>query len=138
SNSATNVITWLGNVKKYKTLNNSLVDRGNSAVLESTGLLKDDTNDFWADTSITKVITKEVSGTKVESTVKVGGALSQLILGYDSTKTPSERRIFTDRKIVVDPNDANANIVSSISSGDLKQLGQADFISSSTNKFKED
>lgn len=138
SNSAANVITWLGNVKKYKTLNNSLVDRGNTSVLEDTGLLKDDTNDFWADTSITKVITKEVNGTKVESTVKVGGALSQLILGYDSTKTPSERRIFTNRKIVVDPNDANANIVSSISSGDLKQLGKADFISSSTNKFKED
>ncbi len=138
SNSASNVITWLGNVKKYKTLNNSLVDRGNTSVLENTGLLKDDTNDFWADTSITKVITKEVGGVKVESTVKVGGALSQLILGYDSTKTPSERRIFTNRKIVVDPNDASANIVSSISSGDLKQLGKADFISSSTNKFKED
>lgn len=138
SNSAANVITWLGNVKKYKTLNNSLVDRGNTSVLENTGLLKDDTNDFWADTSITKVITKEVNGVKVESTVKVGGALSQLILGYDSTKTPSERRIFTDRKIVVDPNDANANIVSAIDSGDLKQLGKADFISSSTNKFKED
>ncbi len=138
SNSAANVITWLGNVKKYKTLNNSLVDRGNTSVLEDTGLLKDDTNDFWADTSITRQITKEVNGVKVVSNVKVGGALSQLILGYDSTKAPSERRIFTDRQIVVDPDDANANIISSIDSGDLKQLGKADFISSSTNKFKED
>ena len=138
SDSTTGVITWFGNVKKYKTLNNSLVDRDNASITNSNGLLKDDINDFWADTSITKKIVKVVNDQEIEYTVKVGGALSQLVLGYNANATPAERRIFTDRNIAVDANDSNQNVVSAITSGDLNRIGRADFLSTSTNQFKED
>ncbi|XID74594.1 pilus assembly protein [Alkanindiges sp. WGS2144] len=138
SNTNTGVLTWLGNVKKYKTLNNSLVDKNNASITDSKGLLKDNPYDYWADPNITKVIQKEENGVKTEATVKVGGALSQLILGYNASAMPTERRIFTDRKIVVDPDNATANQISAIDSGSLNKLGKADFISSSANQFKED
>lgn len=130
-------VTWFGNVKKYKTLNNSLVDRDNASIMNN-GLLKDNINDYWADTNVKKEITKLVNDVDTTSVVNVGGALSQMILGYDNNRTPKERRIFTDRNIVVDPNDSDNNIIDTITSGDLNQIGKADFLSTSTNKFKED
>lgn len=144
SNTTTGVITWFGNVKKYKTLNNSLVDRSGSSIISNTsdgkvsGLLKDNINDYWADTDIKKNITKLVNGVKTDDIVNVGGALSQLVLGYNAA-TPAERRIFTDRKYIVDPNDSTKNKVDLVTSGqDLKKIGRADFLSTSTNQFKED
>ncbi len=138
NNTNTGALTWLGNVKKYKTFNNNLLDRGNEIITDNKGLLKDDLNDYWANTSITKNITKEINGSNVSFTVKVGGALSQLPLGYNVNNTPIERRIFTDRTIQVSSTDSTTNQISSISSGNLKKIGRNDFISSSVNQFKED
>ncbi|OTG70173.1 pilus assembly protein PilY [Acinetobacter sp. ANC 4218] len=136
--SASGVSTWLGNLKKYKVVNSVLYDRDSKTITNSNGLMKDDINDYWADISIKKLINKEVNGVKQTFNVKVGGALSQMALGYDATRSPKERRIFTDRTIVQDKIDANQNILGSISSGELTQIGRDDFISTSTNKFKED
>ncbi len=138
TNSSTGALTWIGNVKKYKTLNNNLLDRGNEIITDNNGLLKDDLNDYWADTSVTKTITKEVNGNKISFKVKVGGALSQLPVGYNANNTPIERRIFTDRTIQVSSTDSTTNQIGSISSGNLKKIGRNDFISSSVNQFKED
>ena len=132
------VSTWLGNLKKFKTANNSLVDRNNDAITDSNGLLKDDLNDFWADTSIKKIVQKTVNGVDTNVEVKVGGALSRMILGYSTDQTPNERRIYTDRKIEEDPANSSQNTILTINSGNLMKVGLADFISSSTNKFKED
>lgn len=136
--SASGVSTWLGNLKKYQVVNSVLYDRDSSTITNSNGLMKDDINDFWADPSIKKVITKEIGGTKQSISVKVGGALSQLPLGYDAISTPKERRIFTDRTIVQDTVDNSQNKLGSMTSGELKQLGRDDFILTSINKFKED
>lgn len=59
-------------------------------------------------------------------------------LGYDTARSPRERRIFTDRTIVQDTVDSSQNKLGSMSSGELTQIGRDDFISTSTNKFKED
>jgi len=136
--SASGVSTWLGNLKKYKVVNSVLYDRGPETITNSNGLMKDDINDYWADTSIKKLINKEVNGVKQVFNVKVGGALSQMSLGYDTARSPKERRIFTDRTIVQDTVDSSQNKLGSLSSGDLTQIGRDDFISTSTNKFKED
>jgi len=138
NNINTGAATWIGNVKKYKTINNNLLDRGNEIITDNKGLIKDDLNDYWANTSITKNITKEINGNNVSFTVKVGGALSQLPLGYNVNNTPIERRIFTDRTIQVSSTDSTTNQIGSISSGNLKKIGRNDFISSSVNQFKED
>lgn len=135
---AAGVSIWLGNLKKYKVIDQVLYDKDNQTITNSNGLIKDDINDFWADSNVTKVITKEIEGTKQNITVKVGGALSKIQLGYNSALSPKERRIFTDRTIVQDTIDTTQNKLGSISSGTLKQLGRDDFLSTSTNKFKED
>lgn len=136
--SASGVSTWLGNLKKYKVVNSVLYDRDSETITNSNGLMKDDINDYWADTSIKKLINKEVNGIKQVFNVKVGGALSQMPLGYDTARSPRERRIFTDRTIVQDTVDSSQNKLGSMSSGELTQIGRDDFISTSTNKFKED
>lgn len=136
--SASGVSTWLGNLKKYKVVNSVLYDRDSATITNSNGLMKDDINDYWADTSIKKLINKEVNGIKQVFNVKVGGALSQMPLGYDTARSPRERRIFTDRTIVQDTVDSSQNKLGSMSSGELTQIGRDDFISTSTNKFKED
>lgn len=136
--SASGVSTWLGNLKKYKVVNSVLYDRDSATITNSNGLMKDDINDYWADTGIKKLINKEVNGVKQVFNVKVGGALSQMSLGYDTARSPRERRIFTDRTIVQDNVDSSQNKLGSMSSGDLTQIGRDDFISTSTNKFKED
>lgn len=136
--SASGVSTWLGNLKKYRVVNSVLYDRDSATITNSNGLMKDDINDYWADTSIKKLINKEVNGIKQVFNVKVGGALSQMPLGYDTARSPRERRIFTDRTIVKDTVDSSQNKLGSMGSGELTQIGRDDFISTSTNKFKED
>lgn len=136
--SATGVSTWLGNLKKYKVSNSVLYDRDSETITNTNGLIKDDINDYWADPSIKKVINKEIGGIKQSFNVKVGGALSQLLIGFDSARSPKERRIFTDRTIVQDTIDSSQNKLGSIDSGELTQIGRNDFLSTSTNKFKED
>ena len=79
---------------------------------------------------------QKIEGTKQNITVKVGGALSKIQLGYNAHFHQKERRIFTDRTIVQDTIDTTQNKLGSISSGTLKQLGRDDFLSTSTNKFK--
>ncbi len=132
------VSIWLGNLKKYRVSNSVLYDRDSQTITNSNGLMKDDINDYWADVSIKKVINKEIGGIKQSFNVKVGGALSQLSIGFDSTRSPKERRIFTDRTIVQDEVDSNQNKLGSINSGELTQIGRDDFLSTSQNKFKED
>lgn len=136
--SASGVSTWLGNVKKYRVNESVLYDRDNQTITNTEGLMKDDINDYWANTNIKKVINKEIGGVKHSFNVKVGGALSQLSIGFDTANSPNERRIFTDRTIVQDPIDASQNKVGNIRSGDLKLIGRNDFLSTSVNKFKED
>lgn len=124
------VTTWIGNLKKYQVINNVLRDRdGNKVVDDATGLSVDDPNDYWADTSIKKTITKVkyVNGAEVEEDlqVRIGGALSQFKLGLNGT---SERKIYTDRKIVVNGSAvttssvSNENNLAQILSADLKVL----------------
>lgn len=131
------VTTWIGNLKKYEVKNNILRDRNNNKVVDdTTGISVDDPNDFWADTSIKKIITKIkiVDGQEVEEDieVKVGGALSQLKLGL--TDTNIERKIFTDRKINEDGTIAtvgdNSNLLQ-VKTADLKVLND-------TNNFVKD
>lgn len=131
------VTTWIGNLKKYEVKNNVLRDRnGNKVVDEITGVSVDDPNDFWADTSIKKTITKVkiVNGKETEEDiqVRIGGALSQLRLGL--TDTNVERKIFTDRKIKEDGTIAtvgdNSNLLQ-VKTADLKVLND-------TNNFVKD
>lgn len=131
------VTTWIGNLKKYEVKNNILRDRNNNKVVDdTTGISVDDPNDFWADTSIKKIITKIkiVDGQEVEEDieVKIGGALSQLKLGL--TDTNIERKIFTDRKINEDGTVAtvgdNSNLLQ-VKTADLKVLND-------TNNFVKD
>lgn len=135
---AAGVSTWLGNLKKYKVVDQVLYDKDNNTITNSQGLIKDDINDYWADPSILKLITKEINGEKKSFNVKVGGALSKMFLGYDAVRFPKERRIFTDRTIVQDTIDPTQNKIGSMASGTLKQIGRDDFLTTSNNKFKED
>lgn len=132
-------VTWFGNVKKYKTLNNSLVQRGDLPIM-TNGVLDDNINDYWADANIKKTIYKLVNNISTPSEVLVGGALSQMLLGYNASATPKERRIFTDRNIIVDADDSTRNVINTIASGNLNPIGKADFLASSTSdkKFRED
>ncbi|WP_179995185.1 pilus assembly protein [Acinetobacter sp. YH16053] len=131
------VTTWIGNLKKYEVKNNILRDRDNNKVVdEETGVSVDDPNDFWADTSIKKIITKIkiVDGKEVEEDieVRVGGALSQLKLGL--TDTNIERKIFTDRKINEDGTVATVG-----DNSDLLQVKTADLkVQNDTNNFVKD
>ncbi|OBY74284.1 PilC/PilY family type IV pilus protein [Acinetobacter gyllenbergii] len=134
----TGVVTWLGNLKKFKVAEGVLYDRDSSAVANSSGLLKDDINDYWADTSVKKWIEKEENGVKQSLEVKVGGALSRMLLGYNTAQTPNERRIFTDRALRQNATDNSQNDIISINSGNLIQVGRADFISSSQKLYKQD
>ncbi|MFW2151988.1 PilC/PilY family type IV pilus protein [Acinetobacter gyllenbergii] len=134
----TGVVTWLGNLKKFKVAEGVLYDRDSSAVANSNGLLKDDINDYWADTSVKKWIEKEENGVKQSLEVKVGGALSRMLLGYNTAQTPNERRIFTDRALRQNATDNSQNDIISINSGNLIQVGRADFISSSQKLYKQD
>lgn len=122
------VTTWIGNLKKYEVKNNILRDRNNNKVVDdTTGISVDDPNDFWADTSIKKTITKVkiVNGKETEEDiqVRIGGALSQLRLGLADTNV--ERKIFTDRKINEDGTVAtvgdNSNLLQ-VKTADLKVL----------------
>lgn len=131
------VTTWIGNLKKYKVKNNILRDRDNNKVVdETTGVSVDDPNDFWADNSIKKIITKIkiVDGKEVEEDieVRIGGALSRLKLGL--TDTNIERKIFTDRKINEDGTVAtvgdNSNLLQ-VKTADLK-------VQNDTNNFVKD
>lgn len=131
------VTTWIGNLKKYEVKNNILRDRNNNKVVDdTTGISVDDPNDFWADTSIKKTITKIkiVDGKEVEEDieVRIGGALSQLRLGLADTNV--ERKIFTDRKINEDGTVAtvgdNSNLLQ-VKTADLKVLND-------TNNFVKD
>lgn len=135
---AAGVSTWLGNLKKYKVIDQVLYDKDNNTITNSQGLIKDDINDYWADPSILKLITKEINGEKKSFNVKVGGALSKMFLGYDAVRSPKERRIFTDRTITQDAIDPTQNKIGSMTSGTLKQIGRDDFLTTSNNKFKED
>lgn len=135
---STGVVTWLGNLKKYRVVDGVLKDRDSNTITNSNGLLKDDLNDYWADTSIKKTIEKEVDGVKISQEVKVGGALSRMLLGYSTAQTPNERRIFTDRTIKQNSTDNSQNDIGTISSGNLIKLGRDDFISSSSNLYKQD
>lgn len=134
----TGVVTWLGNLKKYRVVDGVLKDRDSNTITNSNGLLKDDLNDYWADTSIKKTIEKEVDGVQISQEVKVGGALSRMLLGYSTAQTPNERRIFTDRTIKQNITDNSQNDIGTISSGNLIKLGRDDFISSSSNLYKQD
>lgn len=135
---STGVVTWLGNLKKYRVVDGVLKDRDSNTITNSNGLLKDDLNDYWADTSIKKTIEKEVDGVQISQEVKVGGALSRMLLGYSTAQTPNERRIFTDRTIKQNSTDNSQNDIGTISSGNLIKLGRDDFISTSSNLYKQD
>lgn len=135
---STGVVTWLGNLKKYRVVDGVLKDRDSNTITNSNGLLKDDLNDYWADISIKKTIEKEVDGVQISQEVKVGGALSRMLLGYSTAQTPNERRIFTDRTIKQNSTDNSQNDIGTISSGNLIKLGRDDFISTSSNLYKQD
>lgn len=130
------VTTWIGNLKKYQVVDNIIKDRDNKIVFDATkGVSVDDPNDYWADTAITKTISKIVKENNVdvekEFEVRVGGALSQFKLGNVNN---IERTIYTDRKV------GNDGTVSSI--GDdkaLLQVSSADLKANNpTNNFSID
>ncbi|WP_347454474.1 PilC/PilY family type IV pilus protein [Acinetobacter thermotolerans] len=121
------VTTWIGNLKKYKVVNNILRDKNNDKIVdEVTGVSVDSPEDYWADTSIKKMITKikTVNNVEIEEDIEVlvGGALSQLKLGMNNNV---ERKIFTDRKITEDGQvttvSNNSNLLQ-IKTSDLKVL----------------
>ncbi|WP_347456183.1 PilC/PilY family type IV pilus protein [Acinetobacter thermotolerans] len=121
------VTTWIGNLKKYKVVNNILRDKNNNKIVdEETGVSVDSPEDYWADTSIKKMITKikTVNNVEIEEDIEVlvGGALSQLKLGMNNNV---ERKIFTDRKITEDGQvttvSNNSNLLQ-IKTSDLKVL----------------
>ncbi|MCU4413775.1 pilus assembly protein PilY [Acinetobacter sp. WU_MDCI_Axc73] len=132
------VITWLGNLKKYQVASGILKDRDSNTITNANGLLKDDINDYWADTSIKKWIEKEENGVKTSKEVKVGGALSRMLLGYNTVQMPNERSVFTDRTIKQNATNNTQNDIGAINSGNLIKLGRNDFISSSSNLYKQD
>ena len=134
----TGVVTWLGNLKKYQVVSGVLKDRDGSTITNTNGLLKDDINDYWADTSIKKWIEKEENGVKTSKEVKVGGALSRMLLGYSAAQTPNERKVFTDRTIKQNATNNSQNDIGSMITGNLIKLGRDDFISSSPNIYKQD
>ena len=79
-----------------------------------------------------------MDGVQISQEVKVGGALSRMLLGYSTAQTPNERRIFTDRTIKQNSTDNSQNDIGTISSGNLIKLGRDDFISTSSNLYKQD
>jgi type IV pilus assembly protein PilY1 len=127
------VNTWIGNLKKYEVVNNVLLDRdGNNIINSTTKISVDDPNDFWADGSIKKTITKikRVGTADIEEDiqVRVGGALSQFKLGVNASNN-TERKIFTDRKIAEQTSAASglsndSNLVQ-VKTADLKVLNTA-------------
>lgn len=119
------VTTWIGNLKKYQVVDNTIKDRDSKIVFDATkGISVDDPNDYWADTAIKKTISKIVKENNVdvekEFEVRVGGALSQFKLGNINN---IERTIYTDRKV---GNDGTASSIGNdkallqVSSADLK------------------
>ncbi|MDO3664268.1 PilC/PilY family type IV pilus protein [Acinetobacter higginsii] len=144
------VTTWVGNLKKYQVVDNVLKDQDNANVMIASGTKKgesvDNPNDFWADQNITKVITKieKVNNidTEVDYTVRVGGALSRLLLGSATTTGTNpvtlERAIFTDRRISL-ANDNATYVANPIDKGDLLKISTADFKSNNpANNFSYD
>lgn len=133
------VTTWVGNLKKYQVLNSVLKDRDNKKVVdETTGISVDDPNDFWADTSIKKMITKVkyVNNIEIEEEieVKIGGALSQFKLGLNDN---AERKILTDRKITVGSTDVTTGSISN--NADLVQVKSADLkVLNTANNYAKD
>lgn len=124
------VNTWIGNLKKYEVVNNVLLDRGGNNIIDAaTKVSVDDPNDFWADGSIKKTITKikrvGTADIEEEIEVRVGGALSQFKLGVTGNK---ERTIFTDRKISSQAASSaisdDSNLVQ-VKTADLKVLNDA-------------
>lgn len=133
------VNTWIGNLKKYEVKNNVLFDRdGKNIVDKTTQISVDDPNDFWADGSIKKTITKikRVGTADIEEDieVRVGGALSQFNLGVNASNN-TERKIFTDRKV-----DGQTLITSNISDdSNLVQVKTADLkVLNNANNFAKD
>lgn len=133
------VNTWIGNLKKYEVVNNVLLDRDGKNVIDATTKISvDDPNDFWADGSIKKTITKikKVGTADIEEDiqVRVGGALSQFKLGINASNN-TERKIYTDRKI-----DEQTSAASNLSDdSNLVQVKTADLkILNPANNFAKD
>lgn len=133
------VNTWIGNLKKYEVVNNVLLDRDGKNIIDATTKISvDDPNDFWADGSIKKTITKikRVGTADIEEDiqVRVGGALSQFKLGVNASNN-TERKIYTDRKI-----DEQTSAASNLSDdSNLVQVKTADLKSLNTaNNFAKD
>ena len=130
------VTTWIGNLKKYQVVDNIIKDRDNKIVFDATkGVSVDDPNDYWADTSIKKTISKIVKENNVdvekEFEVRVGGALSQFKLGNINN---IERTIYTDRKV---SNDGTASSIGDDKA--LLQVSSADLKANNpTNNFSKD
>lgn len=144
------VTTWVGNLKKYQVVDNVLKDQDNANVMITSGTKKgesvDNPNDYWADQSITKVITKIETVNNVDKevdyTVRVGGALSRLLLGSATTTGTNpvtlERAIFTDRKISL-ANDNATYVANPIENGDLLKISTTDLKNNNaTNNFSYD
>lgn len=133
------VTTWIGNLKKYEVVNNVLLDRDGKNIIDTTTKISvDDPNDFWADGSIKKTITKikRVGTADIEEDiqVRIGGALSQFKLGVNASNN-MERKIYTDRKI-----DEQTSVASNLSDdSNLVQVKTADLKSLNTaNNFAKD
>lgn len=133
------VNTWIGNLKKYEVVNNVLLDRDGKNIIDTTTKISvDDPNDFWADGSIKKTITKikRVGTADIEEDiqVRIGGALSQFKLGVNASNN-MERKIYTDRKI-----DEQTSVASNLSDdSNLVQVKTADLKSLNTaNNFAKD
>ncbi|WP_333661274.1 PilC/PilY family type IV pilus protein [Acinetobacter sp.] len=144
------VTTWVGNLKKYQVVNNALKDKDGADVMITSGTEKgqsvDNPNDYWADQNIMREITKvkQVNGIDVEETlsVRVGGALSRLLLGSSTTTgddpVTTERKIFTDRKLALAV-DNTTYVAQPINSGNLIQVKTADLKTNNTdNNFSVD
>ncbi|MCJ0829124.1 pilus assembly protein PilY [Acinetobacter sp. NIPH1876] len=144
------VTTWVGNLKKYQVLNNTLKDQDGADVMITSGTGKgqsvDNPNDYWADQNIMREITKvkQVNGIDEEETirVRVGGALSRLLLGSTTTTgtdpVTTERKIFTDRKLSLAV-DNTTYVAQPITDGDLIQIKTADLkINNPDNNFNVD
>ena len=131
------VTTWVGNLKKYQVVSNTLKDQDGADVMITSGTDKgqsvDNPNDYWADQNIMREITKvrQVNGIDEEETirVRVGGALSRLLLGSTTTTgtdpVTTERKIFTDRKLSLAV-DNTTYVAQPITDGDLIQIKTVD------------
>lgn len=109
----TNYQLWLGNLKKFEVSENGILKGKNGAnVFENDGRLKEPTydentgniityvEDYWAKVVNPSVANSDENTIGSKKFAARGGAWSQMLLGATTENKP-ERKLFTNRKVIV-------------------------------------